>query len=76
LDIKLPDLSGFEVLREIRNSVPTNEMPVIIHSSKDLSAQEIGMLSDMGAWIYPKQALDEQESLDRLRNILDVAGVG
>ena len=76
LDIKLPDLSGFEVLQEIRNSVSTKEMPVIIHSSKDLSAQEIGALSDMGAWIYPKQALEEQESSDRLRNILRVAGVG
>jgi signal transduction histidine kinase/CheY-like chemotaxis protein len=37
LDIVMPDLTGFEVLRETRRNPSTATIPIIVHTSKDLS---------------------------------------
>jgi signal transduction histidine kinase/CheY-like chemotaxis protein len=76
LDIIMPDLSGFEVLREIRSRSLTRAIPVVVHTSKDLSAQELAMLANMRALVYPKQAFSSGKDLDTLRQILDSAGTG
>jgi DNA-binding response OmpR family regulator len=76
LDIIMPDLSGFEVLQEIRSHESTKEMPVIIHSSKTLSKQESDILLSLGAFIYPKRALNADGISEGLRQILEAAGIG
>src|SRR6185437_8341713 len=75
LDLVMPDLSGFDVLREIRNNSSTKEIPVIIRSSKDLSSQERALLAEMGAFIYPKQAFSGDAQSEGFRQILDTAGM-
>ena len=35
LDLLMPDISGFEVLNELRTKREAREIPVVIHSSKD-----------------------------------------
>lgn len=40
LDIMLPEISGFKVLQSIRNNDKTKNIPVIILTAKDLSAEE------------------------------------
>ena len=47
LDIVMPDLTGIEVLREIRHNASTEQAPVIIHTSKDLSLQELEELQGL-----------------------------
>jgi signal transduction histidine kinase/CheY-like chemotaxis protein len=76
LDIIMPDLTGFEVLREMRRNPSMQAIPVIVHTSKDLSSQEIDELSSMVTVIYPKQEFSSKESSDRLRDVLTVAGIG
>lgn len=75
LDIIMPDLTGFEVLREMRRNPSTESLPVIIHTSKDLSQQELIDLSNLGAVIYPKREFSREGS-DRLREVLANAGIG
>jgi signal transduction histidine kinase/CheY-like chemotaxis protein len=75
LDLVMPDQNGFEVLREIRNNPLTQTTPVIIHSSKSLSASEIDLLTSAGAVIYPKEAFGSKESLGRLHEALSAAGL-
>jgi signal transduction histidine kinase/DNA-binding response OmpR family regulator len=75
LDLVMPDQNGFEVLREIRNNPLTQSTPVIIHSSKSLSASEIDLLTSAGAVIYPKEAFGSKESLGRLHEALSAAGL-
>ena len=75
LDIVMPDLNGFEVLRELRNNPATKEISVIVHSSKTLSKKEIEQLSNDGAVIYPKEAFDDKESTDRLEQALHAVGL-
>ncbi len=40
LDLMMPDISGFEVLNELRTKREAREIPVVIHSSKDLTDEE------------------------------------
>lgn len=75
LDLVMPDHNGFEVLREIRNNPSTKTTPVIIHSSKSLSASELDVLTSAGAVIYPKEAFGSKESLGRLHEALSAAGL-
>jgi signal transduction histidine kinase/CheY-like chemotaxis protein len=76
LDIIMPDLTGFEVLREIRRNASTRAIPVVVHSSKDLSPREVSDLSELGAVIYPKREFNGRGDSERLREVLVIAGMG
>ena len=75
LDLGMPDRSGFEVLNEIRSNPATYTLPIIIHSSRNLSEQEAGLLQGAGAIIYPKEAFGTADSLMHLRDALGAAGL-
>jgi CheY-like chemotaxis protein len=75
LDIFMPDLTGFEVLREIRHHPTKRTVPVIIHTSKDLTPQEKDELSKMGALIYLKREFSSQGGSERLREVIASAGI-
>lgn len=74
LDIVMPDINGFEVLREIRKQDSLKSIPVIVHSSRDLSSQERQMLSDLDAFLYPKQVFKNEDGPHGLLQILELAG--
>ncbi len=40
LDLELPGLDGFEVLRALREDPATHSIPVIVYTVRDLSAEE------------------------------------
>jgi signal transduction histidine kinase/CheY-like chemotaxis protein len=75
LDIFMPDLTGFEVLREIRHHPTKRTVPVIIHTSKDLTPQETDELAKMGALIYLKREFSSQGGSERLREVIASAGI-
>ncbi|MGA2848202.1 MAG: ATP-binding protein [Terracidiphilus sp.] len=76
LDLAMPDLTGFEVLRELNRDPVRISTPIIVHSSKDLSAQETNALEGMGAFIFPKRELSSEFGSEKLREMLKVAGIG
>ena len=47
LDPAMPDMTGFEVLREIRSVASSQAIPVIVHSSRELSKQERSLVTDL-----------------------------
>jgi signal transduction histidine kinase/CheY-like chemotaxis protein len=46
LDLGMPDLSGFEVILNLKEDLETAKIPVIIHTSKILSSGERSLLED------------------------------
>jgi signal transduction histidine kinase/CheY-like chemotaxis protein len=76
LDITMPDLTGFEVLREIRHNPENGTVPVIIHTSKDLSLMETDELRSLGALIYSKREFSDDDEKLRLREVIASAGIG
>jgi signal transduction histidine kinase/DNA-binding response OmpR family regulator len=75
LDIVMPDLTGFEVLRELKRNPSKCAIPVIIHSSKDLSTREVEELAALGAISFPKQDLSGQPGAQKLLDLLAAAGL-
>jgi diguanylate cyclase (GGDEF)-like protein len=68
LDIVLPDYSGFEICRILRDSESNNLMPVIMITSQD--AQEDVLVGlELGADDYVKKPFNERELLSRIKNI-------
>ncbi len=75
LDVVMPGLDGFEVLREIRSNPLIKNLPIIVHSSKTLSTTEVASVTSLGAVFYPKAAFGGQGSSDKLHQILNTVGI-
>ena len=75
LDISMPDMNGFEVLSQIRNSTSFRSLPVIIHSSREFTNEELTTLSDGEAFLYPKRASRPEEASIGLVEVLQAAGI-
>jgi signal transduction histidine kinase/DNA-binding response OmpR family regulator len=70
LDIAMPDMNGFEVLRELRGLASSKMIPVIIHSSRELSNREISLVEDAKAFIYSKHQFNEEGGSKGLLQLL------
>jgi len=62
LDLRLPDMSGFEVLEAIREEVSLRDLPVVVFTGKELSAEEDARLRMIARSVVVKGV----ESPDRL----------
>ena len=77
LDLVMPEKNGFEVLDELRANEQTRRLPVIVYTSRILSAEEHKHLNDLGASLIPKSDVTRTlspESLLRSLANLDIAG--
>src|SRR5580698_472280 len=72
LDLLMPDISGFEILRQLRSQVTTKSLPVLIYTSKVLSETEKAQLESWRARIIRKEEittrLSAQPFLDWIRS--------
>ncbi|NHI82687.1 MAG: response regulator [Candidatus Thorarchaeota archaeon] len=57
LDLKLPKISGLEVLKQIRSSPRTNRLPVVVLTSSD-EDQDIAACYDSGVNSYIRKPVD------------------
>jgi CheY-like chemotaxis protein len=69
-------MNGFEVLREMRGEERFKEIPVIVHSSRDLSSKERQILSESSALEYSKDTFNKKDGAKGLLRILEQAGAG
>jgi DNA-binding response OmpR family regulator len=75
LDVGLPDLSGYEVLREIRVDTRMAKTPVLIHTSRLLSEAEEDKLVELGAGFFSKKDFSEQNGPEELLRALAAIGL-
>jgi diguanylate cyclase (GGDEF)-like protein len=68
LDVVMPDCSGFEICRILRESESNNLMPIIMITSQD-AQEDILVGLEYGADDYVKKPFNERELLSRIRNI-------
>jgi len=68
LDVVLPDYSGFEICRILRESESNNLMPIIMITSQD-AQEDILVGLELGADDYVKKPFNERELLGRIKNI-------
>ena len=75
LDVAMPGMTGLETLRELRRNPATAAIPVVIHTSKDLSEAELALIESLGALQFPKAALAHKNAGETLRGVLTEAKI-
>jgi CheY-like chemotaxis protein/signal transduction histidine kinase len=64
LDLRLPDMSGFEVLEELRGDARLSDVPVVVFTGRELSAEEDAELHTMARSIVVKGVESPERLLD------------
>ena len=64
LDLKLPDMSGFEVLEEIRDDPHLADVPVVVFTGRELSSEEDAQLHTMARSVVVKGVESPERLLD------------
>lgn len=75
LDLRMPGMTGFEVLTELKADPKTREIPIIIITSKSLQEAERTMLSMNGAAIITKDVFPNGQAAAAIRAALESAGI-
>ncbi len=70
LDLSMPDRGGLEVLEDLKSTPETREIPVVIHSSRKLSAADCSALSNRILASLPKNRESRKEALLAIRDVL------
>ena len=68
LDLKLPKVDGFEVLKKLREDERTKRLPVVILTSSK-EQQDVANGYDLGANSYVRKPVDFQHFVDAVRQL-------
>jgi CheY-like chemotaxis protein len=71
LDLMMPDMDGFQVLEEIRKKPETRDLPVIVVTAKDLTAEDKAHLSGNVAAILTKSTIAPLHIYEEIKRILN-----
>jgi len=70
LDLGMPEMDGFQVLRALRGDSRTSHVPVVINTSMALTQIQIDELASQAAAILSKEQFARGEGLEQLRRIV------
>jgi CheY-like chemotaxis protein len=70
LDIMMPDVDGLDVVRTIRKTRSTDELPIIMVSAKSFS-EDVTQCLELGANDYVTKPVDFEVTLDLIKRELD-----
>jgi signal transduction histidine kinase/CheY-like chemotaxis protein len=70
LDLRMPEIDGFVVLQTLRAAERTANIPVLVLTAEDVTAEERTMLE--ATELYRKDDLDEQHLLERVEARLGI----
>ncbi len=69
LDVNLPDMTGFEVLRDLRRNARTSEVLVFMLTGHNEAATQL-MSFDLGATEFFEKPVDPKEMLAQIQELL------
>jgi CheY-like chemotaxis protein len=72
LDLRLPDVSGFELLERIRHDSDLNELPIVVFTGKDLTEQDEIRLIQLAESVVLKGVQSPERLLDETALFLHV----
>jgi CheY-like chemotaxis protein len=71
LDLLMPGLDGFAVIRRLRDDAGTRDLPVIVISAKELIAAEVAALHETVSAIMKKQGFEGDRLVDEMHRVLE-----
>jgi CheY-like chemotaxis protein len=66
LDLRLPDISGFELMENIRQNPELRELPIVVCTGKDLTADDGQRLARMAESVILKDVQSPERLLDQV----------
>jgi len=70
LDLMMPEVSGFEVARALREMESTARIPILVLTAKDLSTEDLARLDSGVSGILMKASFNASQLLAELRRVL------
>jgi signal transduction histidine kinase/CheY-like chemotaxis protein len=70
LDLRMPGMSGFEVLRQLKADQATRDIPVVIVTSKVLTPEERDLLDTQATAILSKEVLSQPDCGAKIRHAI------
>ncbi|MFL5805577.1 MAG: response regulator [Roseiflexaceae bacterium] len=70
LDIRMPGMDGYEVLRRIKSDPDYQHIPVVVLTASDLGAAARQRVLDLGAALYLEKPIGSEELLAEITRIL------
>jgi HAMP domain-containing protein/CheY-like chemotaxis protein/signal transduction histidine kinase len=64
LDLRLPDMTGFEVLEKLRDTPVIQDLPVVVFTGRDLTAEEDSQLHTLARSVVVKDVESPERLLD------------
>ena len=64
LDLRLPDMSGFDVLERLRDAPSSSDLPVVVFTGKELSSEEDSRLRSLARSVVVKGVESPERLLD------------
>ncbi|MEW5941053.1 MAG: response regulator, partial [Chloroflexota bacterium] len=74
LDLFMPEMDGFAILEKMRLDDKLRDVPVIVVSAYDLTAEQQAQLEEFGQRMIQKSLLTEKQLLDTLDQVLKRVG--
>jgi signal transduction histidine kinase/CheY-like chemotaxis protein len=75
LDLMMPDMSGWEVLKQLKEDPSTSRIPVFVITSKVLEEEEQAYLSSHATGVFKKDSLAEEQLLSAIKEAASTARV-
>jgi signal transduction histidine kinase/CheY-like chemotaxis protein len=74
LDLSMPDVDGFEVLRQLRGDPATASIPVVIVTSRHLADADRRALGEMGSAVLAKEDISRERVLATVEQAIALRG--
>jgi len=75
-DVIMPRMDGFGVIEKVRQNPDSCDLPIIVLSAKELSAEENRRLEESVTRVMKKQGLQGQQLVDEITSALKQSAVG
>jgi PAS domain S-box-containing protein len=70
LDLLMPGMDGFQVIRHIREKETLRDLPIFVMTGKNLSSEEIALITRETQALFPKNGLWQQQLLTEIARVL------
>jgi len=70
LDLLMPDMDGFQVIRHVRQEPTLKELPIFVMTGKNLTQQEIDLLSRETQALFHKDGSWQQQLLTEVGKVI------
>jgi signal transduction histidine kinase/CheY-like chemotaxis protein len=70
LDLLMPGMDGFQVIRHIREKETLRDLPIFVMTGKNLSAEEIALISRDTQAVFPKNGHWQKQLLTEIARVL------